>query len=223
MSPVPSPRSMLKLNGCFMPGSPAVPHSSAYTDQPSAASVPIDTRVSIVDVPCRRLVHAARWNGQPPWATTGQASARLIHGQSLNCQAGTIASTTTGTVSTTEISSRSRRSSRPPSSRSAPGALAGGGAGGGGGGGVAGRRPLRHQVLHRHPVGVGDAGLLGGEVDRGCHAVDLVQLALDAVGAGGAGHAAHGQLDPGAAGEGRRPGTGVHRGSTPSLPRRRRR
>ena len=83
---------MVKLNGCVMPGMPAVPKNSAHTDQPNAARVPIDTSVSIVAAPWRRLIQAARWNGHPPYATTGAASARDSHCQLVNCNAGTIAS-----------------------------------------------------------------------------------------------------------------------------------
>ena len=46
-----------------MPGSPAPPQKSAYTDHPNAASVPIEISVSMVAAPWRRLSHAARWNG----------------------------------------------------------------------------------------------------------------------------------------------------------------
>ncbi|SKY87494.1 Uncharacterised protein [Mycobacteroides abscessus subsp. abscessus] len=46
-----------------MPGIPAIPKNKAYKDHPKAARVPIDTNVSMVAVPCRRLRHAARWNG----------------------------------------------------------------------------------------------------------------------------------------------------------------
>ena len=72
---------MVSSNGWVMPGSPAVPQNSAYTDQPNAASVPSETRVSMVAVPWRRLVHAARWNGQPPQTTTGAARVSESHCQ----------------------------------------------------------------------------------------------------------------------------------------------
>ena len=52
-------------NSCVIPAS-RVPKNSAQTDQPKAASVPSETRVSMVAAPCRRLVQAARWNGRPP-------------------------------------------------------------------------------------------------------------------------------------------------------------
>ena len=50
--------------GASCPASPAVPKNSAYSDQPNAASVPSETSVSMVAAPWRRLVQAARWNGQ---------------------------------------------------------------------------------------------------------------------------------------------------------------
>jgi hypothetical protein len=64
-----------------MPGSPAVPKKSAYSDQASAAMVPIETSVSIVDAPWRRLVHAALWNGHAPQTTTGAARVSDSHCQ----------------------------------------------------------------------------------------------------------------------------------------------
>ena len=108
MFAVPSLRAMVSSKGCVMPGSPAVPRNSAYSDQPKAASVPRETSVSIVAAPCRRLVQAARWNGPPPQTTTGAARASDSHCQYANCSAGTIAIATTGTVSAAETSSRCR-------------------------------------------------------------------------------------------------------------------
>ena len=99
---------MVSSNGCVMPGAPAVPKNSAYSDQPNAASVPSEMSVSIVEAPCRRLVQAARWNGTPPQTTTGAARVSDSHCQYVNCSAGTIAIATTGTVSTVETSSRCR-------------------------------------------------------------------------------------------------------------------
>src|SRR5690349_1777328 len=89
-----------------MPGSPAVPKNSAHSDQPKAARVPTDTSVSIVDAPWRRLVTAARWKGQPPYPTTGAVNVSASHCQLVNCNAGTIDSTTTGTASPTDTHSR---------------------------------------------------------------------------------------------------------------------
>jgi hypothetical protein len=108
-----------------MPGSPAVPRKSAYSDQPKAARVPSETRVSIVAAPCRRFVQAARWNGAPPHTTTGAASVRDSHCQKSNCSAGTIAIATTGTLSAVETSSR-RRSDRAGSSAGAGSSARGG-------------------------------------------------------------------------------------------------
>ncbi len=56
----------LRLKPWVIPGMPAVPRNSAQVDQPKAARVPMDTRVSMVAAPCLRLVQAARWKGQPP-------------------------------------------------------------------------------------------------------------------------------------------------------------
>jgi hypothetical protein len=61
---------------------------------------------------------------------------------------------------------------------------------------VAGGLDGRDELLGGHRARVElDPGLLGGVVDRRADAVELVELALDAVGARGAGHAADGQLD----------------------------
>ena len=81
MLPAPSVRSMVSSNGCVMPGTPAVPQNRAYTDQPSAASTPSDTSVSMVAVPWRRFAQAARWNGHAPHTTTGAARVSESHCQ----------------------------------------------------------------------------------------------------------------------------------------------
>jgi hypothetical protein len=89
--------------------------------------VPSETSVSIVEVACRRFVHAARWNGYAPQTTTGAASTRDSHCQYVNCQAGTIAIAITGTVSTVDTTSRWRSERSGSSSsitRSAPSAPA---------------------------------------------------------------------------------------------------
>src|SRR3954471_3436430 len=91
-----------------MPGVPADPQKSAYSDQPKAASVPRETSVSMVEVPCLRLTQAARWKGQAPQTTTGAARVRESHCQYVNCQAGTIARAMTGTVRTAETNNRWR-------------------------------------------------------------------------------------------------------------------
>ncbi|MGX1300948.1 hypothetical protein RKD35_002436 [Streptomyces albogriseolus] len=102
-------RDTVSSKGCRMPGSPASPRNSAHSDQPNAASVPTDTRVSMVAAPCRRLVQAARWKGAAPHTTTGAARVRESHCQWSNCSGGTIASRTTGRASSTETISRVRR------------------------------------------------------------------------------------------------------------------
>ena len=68
--------------------------------------MPIEIRVSIVELPCRRLAQAARWNGSAPHTTTGAARVSESHCQLVNCHAGTIANATTGTVSTSDTSRR---------------------------------------------------------------------------------------------------------------------
>ena len=64
-----------------MPGMPAWPKNSAYSDQRNAADTPIEMSVSIVAAPWRRLIHAARWNGYAAHRTTGAASASDSHCQ----------------------------------------------------------------------------------------------------------------------------------------------
>jgi hypothetical protein len=71
--------------------------------------VPSEIRVSIVEVPCRRLTQAARWKGQAPQTTTGAANVRESHCQLSNCHGETIASRITGTVRTADTSTRSRQ------------------------------------------------------------------------------------------------------------------
>src|SRR5689334_2966582 len=94
-----------------MPVTPASPQNRAYSDHPYAASVPTETRVSIVVAPWRALTQAARWNGSAPQTTTGDASVSESHCQLSNCQAGTIASRITGMLSSAETTSRSRNGS----------------------------------------------------------------------------------------------------------------
>ncbi len=81
--------------------------------------VPTEMRVSIVAVPWRRLVQAARWNGNAPQTTTGAARVSESHCQWSNCRAGTIESNRTGMVKAVEMARRSRRR-RVGSSRSSP-------------------------------------------------------------------------------------------------------
>jgi hypothetical protein len=99
-----------------IPGCPAVPKNSAYSDHRYAAATPTETSVSMVAVPCRALTRAARWKGQAPHTATGEASARLAHCQFRNCSAGTMARTTTGIARASDTSSRCRS----PSASSVP-------------------------------------------------------------------------------------------------------
>ena len=92
-----------------MPGSPAVPRNSAYSDHSRAAVVPIEIRVSIVAAPWRRLVSAALWNGHAAHTITGAASVSDAHCQYVNCSAGIMASRITGTDSTMLAMSLVRR------------------------------------------------------------------------------------------------------------------
>ena len=75
------PFSMVSSNPCRIPGIPAVPRKSAYSDHRNAADTPIEMRVSIVAAPWRRLIQAARWNGQAAQTTTGAARASESHCQ----------------------------------------------------------------------------------------------------------------------------------------------
>lgn len=67
-------REIVSSKACVIPRSPAVPKKSATTDHSQADSVPTEMSVSIVAAPWRRLVHVARWKGQPAQKTTGVAS-----------------------------------------------------------------------------------------------------------------------------------------------------
>ena len=60
MCEAPLPGATTRLNGWVRPGVPAEPKNNATNDQPNAARVPTETSVSMVAVPWRRLVHAAR-------------------------------------------------------------------------------------------------------------------------------------------------------------------
>ena len=128
----PSDGPIARENSWVMPGIPALPRNSAYSDQRKAALTPTEMRVSMLAAPWRRVIAAARWNGQAAHTTTGEASARTSHCQFVNCSAGTIDSTITGIVSTAAPISRWRRerSSGSSASRSSPGsARSSGGAG----------------------------------------------------------------------------------------------
>ncbi len=74
--PAPSDGATESSNACVIPGIPAVPKKSAYSDHRNAAEVPMEISVSIVAVPCLRLVQAALWNGQAAQTMTGAARAR---------------------------------------------------------------------------------------------------------------------------------------------------
>ena len=84
------------------------PRSSATTDQPNAARVPSETSVSMVAVPWRRLVAAARCSGHAPQRTAGAASTSAPHSQPGNCRAGTMDRAITGTASAVTMTKRSR-------------------------------------------------------------------------------------------------------------------
>lgn len=81
--------------------------------------MPIEMSVSIVALPWRRLIQAARWNGHAAQMITGAASASEAHCQESNCSAGIIDIAITGTVSTIAPISRCRSevSSGSPSPR----------------------------------------------------------------------------------------------------------
>jgi hypothetical protein len=81
--------------------------------------------VSIVAVACLRFAQAARWNGSAPHTTTGAASVSVSHCQLSNWSGGTIASTSTGSVSSAETSSRRRRGAVSSTSSGAAGSLDG--------------------------------------------------------------------------------------------------
>jgi hypothetical protein len=85
---------------------PSPPDTRAYSDHRYAAVTPVEISVSMVAAPCRTPASAARWNGHAPHTATGDASARLTHGQPGNCHAGTIPSTTTGTARASDTGSR---------------------------------------------------------------------------------------------------------------------
>ncbi len=60
--------------------------TSAATDHPQAASVPIEISVSIVAAPWRAFSRAARWKPKPAQKTTGVASANASHSQPAELQ-----------------------------------------------------------------------------------------------------------------------------------------
>ena len=138
--------------------------------------------------PWRRFSHAARWKGQAPQVTTGAVRVSASHCQFVNCSVLIIDSSSTGRPRTAEPISR------PRSARSSGSSLALRGNGlrcrGRELGRVADRLDLGDEVLDRDPIGNGHARLLGGVVDAGVDAVELVEALRDAGGARGAGHPA---------------------------------
>ena len=60
----------------------------------------------------RALCSATLWNGHAPHTATGDARVSASHCQFVNCSAGIIESTSTGTVSTAEMMSRCRSGAR---------------------------------------------------------------------------------------------------------------
>jgi len=96
-------------NDIRIPVMPASPTNRAHKDQSHAAPTPTEMRVSIVAAPCRRLVQAARWNGNAPQTTTGDARVRESHCQLSNCHAGTIDSSSTGRLNPAVTASLRRR------------------------------------------------------------------------------------------------------------------
>ena len=82
-------------------------------DQTNATAPRWRSSVSMVVARCRAFVEAARWNGQAPHTTTG-ARGKANPLPDRNCRAGTIASSTTGRVSTAQPSpADAKRRSRP--------------------------------------------------------------------------------------------------------------
>lgn len=108
MCATPSAAEGTRLNGIRMPGSPAPPRNSAYTDQEKEAATPSETRVSMVAAECRNPRTARTWKGQAPHTATGAARTKHSHCQLRNCRPVTIDSTSTGSASNAVISSRSR-------------------------------------------------------------------------------------------------------------------
>src|ERR1035437_6186578 len=91
-----------------VPGIPAVPRNSAHNDHSHAALIPTEIKVSIVAARWRALVSAARWNGNAPQTTTGEARVRASHCQLSNCSIGIIDINSTGRLRTAEITRRCR-------------------------------------------------------------------------------------------------------------------
>ena len=154
--------------------------------------------MSIVEAPWRALRNAARWKGQAHQSTTGVASTSCTHGLLSRWMPGTIASTTTGTVSTAATSARRLRASSGATWWSR---WLSWWSGCGGRcdlddlGAVAGGPHRAEQLVDGDRRGVAHGGLLGGEVDHGVDAVEPAQLLLDPGRARGTGHAGDGEVD----------------------------
>ena len=87
-------------------GSPGPTASSAATDQPQAARVPSDTRVSMVAARWRSPARAARWKPDPAHSTTGVARTAASQAQPGYCRAGNMARASTGAVRAAAASRR---------------------------------------------------------------------------------------------------------------------
>ena len=152
----------------------------------------MEMSVSIVAARWRAFSSAARWKPKPAQKTTGVASASASHSQPSNWSGGIIASSDErrgqrgGDDQPACGARRCDRPARPPRPRAL--AL------------VAGRLDRADEVGDGRRGRVeADRRLLGRVVDRRLDAVELVELALDAVRARGAGHALEGEVDRGRA------------------------
>ena len=83
------------------------PATRTTVDHAQAASVPMETSVSMVASRWRALRSAARWNPLPHHRTTGVASASATHSQPENWSGAIIASNVSGTVSAIATTRRS--------------------------------------------------------------------------------------------------------------------
>ena len=183
--------------------------------------MPTEIRVSIVAAPCRRFVHAARWNGQAPYATTGAASVSESHCQLVNCSAGHHRHRDhrdgQDEGDQQPLPQRAERVGGRvgPAVRTAPAVACPARPVGPVRRAVRGAprcsrspRPWRSGRRCRSPLSSAtvDLGLFGGVVDGGADALHPVEFLLDPGRARGAGHAADRQLDLEGARSGRVPG-----------------
>nr|WRX71470.1 hypothetical protein [Actinomycetes bacterium] len=120
----PASPSGKRSKGIRIPVMPAWVNSSAHSDHSQAAVTPTEIKVSMVAAPWRALVTAARWKGQAPQTTTGEARVREIHCQLSNCSAGIIDRASTGTVNAAETTRRCRQSAASRSRTSGSGRAA---------------------------------------------------------------------------------------------------